>query len=135
MRKFNAACSLTGPPTSQSGIPGVSLDASMLFFRDYMRAAGFRRSLAGPPASLDAGMQNLALDESQSPPMAGLSWSLPAVDFTAVENLAFLVALLRLPLDQDQGRLRKYLERVPLAIAAITGVSKPPSFDAFHSPL
>lgn len=68
-------------------------------------------------------MQGLALGTTQSLPLAGPSWSLPFVDFLAVENRAFLEELLKIALPEDQKRLRAYLSKVYLGIAAVTGVS------------
>jgi hypothetical protein len=96
-RKFHAVLQLMGQAVNKRGIPGLWEDDSTIFFRDYICAAGFRRSLASRTSPLDVLTQNHAVDESRPPTVAG-PWSLPVVNITAVENQAFLDALLKFPL-------------------------------------
>ncbi|KAL1860333.1 hypothetical protein Daus18300_009246 [Diaporthe australafricana] len=110
----------------------MSLRTSMSLFRDFMRGAGFHRSLASPTASLDADMQKLASDESLPRPASAPSWFLPTVNFVAGENVAYQEALLKIALPEDQERMRAYLTKVTLGAAAITGVSICLNFDTSY---
>lgn len=100
----------------------MSPDDSQAFFRDYMRGAGFQRSLAS--VALDRGMQRLAIDEGRPAPVTS-AWELPSVNFLAGEDKAFIDEVVKLALPGDRDHLRAYLSKVPLGAAAVSGVSTP----------